>query len=282
MEKIIDQFFLCDPKFVFFDKIFKTNRGNNDFVSVIVSYYDTHNQLEDLLYFYSEQELKADNNKNILFRESSIATDLFNGVLIYTDLINPFLQKTITPLLRQLNKKKLDIENHGERLIVTFLNNVKKYIHLLPRFLRNFLFRIHRKIQKDCPDKKNEIIGNFFFLRFLCPIIIQPESYYLNSNNMIPITPRRTNNIFVTKILQKLAYKNEFQDWEVQLTKYNTLLVELQPIIEKIYKNLTNPSNNQDKLILTRSKRQIEIKDLYPVINKFLLDYFYIREFFNK
>lgn len=72
---------------------------------------------------------------------------------------------------------------------------------------------LHRMVILKYPELNMQIIGGFFFLRFFCPVLINP-----NGNNIVsetvPATARRTI-VIVTKIIQNISNGIEFGKKEV-------------------------------------------------------------------
>jgi len=77
---------------------------------------------------------------------------------------------------------------------------------------------LQRQVLLKYPEMEMKIIGGFFFLRFLCPVLISPEGSNIFTRK-ISAESRRTL-VLITKIVQNMSNRVLFKHKEVSNIKY--------------------------------------------------------------
>jgi len=98
---------------------------------------------------------------------------------------------------------------------------------------------------KKFPDSEKIVVSGFFFLRYICPAIVNPGSI---CPQLSPL--QRRNLILVSKVLQNVANGVEFGLKENYLTPLNPFIRESQPLYHSFISSLSSftftPSSSTD------------------------------------
>ncbi|KAJ3431851.1 inhibitory regulator protein ira1-related [Anaeramoeba flamelloides] len=176
-----------------------------------------------------------------LFRRNSLSSKILSA---HTRLIGKeYLQKTLGDLIKSSQKKimeeKISVEidplklketdnleqnlkNLSEMIeqyfctIIASVENIPKEFFLISNILK-------KSVEKKFENSTNIVIAGFFFLRFICPLIISPENLQIISGRL-PVEVRRAL-ILITKALQNLANGVRFGIKE-------EFMIPLNPVID--------------------------------------------------
>lgn len=93
--------------------------------------------------------------------------------------------------------------SHLEQCCMYFISEIERSLDYCPRSLRVIAHSVRRSVGQTFPSARVAAVGSFFFLRFLCPQMLQVAWAPEVSSNMT--TTARRNLLLLTKVLQFLA-----------------------------------------------------------------------------
>lgn len=93
---------------------------------------------------------------------------------------------------------------HLEQCCLYFLTEITKSLDYCPRGLRVIAHSVYRAVGLKFPSARLTAVGGFFFLRFLCPQMLQVAWATPEANATIAASAKR-NLLLLTKVLQFLA-----------------------------------------------------------------------------
>jgi len=106
------------------------------------------------------------------------------------------------------------------------------------------LFRIaQEEVNKKFPDQKTTVVGGFYFLRFMCPALVVPDTYGLIAQK--PSEKSRRSLILLSKVLQNLANSVEFGEKEAYMLKTNPFIMSNQASMYEFLDKLAAVSEEQ-------------------------------------
>lgn len=188
----------------------------------------------------------SNNLLNNLFRNNSFLTkslDIYNlriGHEYLEKVIGTFISKIVSnnesmevdPLRIRVEDEDLKtkiIENNYTRLLkhVEYIwNMIFKTSNDLPEQIKQQLTLLRKKIELYTSDTTVTLncITGFIFLRFFCPVILNPKLFSLTTNHQIGETKRSLT--LISKILMTFANRSKFGTKDNYLIKFNTSFIE--------------------------------------------------------
>lgn len=250
----------------------------------------------------SNNNQSSDHIFSTLFRGNSILTK--STELYFFKVGNEYINQVIKPILTEIiisgesceidparislpedEKRELIDANH--KRLIGWVSKLWRMIYKtskdLPIEIRNHLKTFRRELEKFCLKDNEEATLNciscFLFLRFFCPVILNPKLFNITWNHLND-TNRRTLTL-VCKILLNLSTLKKFGDKEPYMVNVNLFIEEnhdsLKSYIDKVTEKkldfrqrMFNLENSNKSLLKDVVFNQEELKEL-PV-NPFLLD----------
>lgn len=171
-----------------------------------------------------------------------------------------YLEKTIGSVTRFIITTSDSIELDPAKIVVKNVNNVnaekekilqqnktrileiiKKLLNLLEESITNLpstLKLLYNNLQKmvikkfpESPEVRYSVVSSFFFLRLVCPALLNPKLFGLYHIHVQNEAKRRLT--LVAKIFQSFANLNEFGEKEKWLITLNPFIVENIPRMKK-------------------------------------------------
>jgi len=199
-------------------------------------------QIFPLLKLLILKDISEASEHSILFRGNSMASKIIG---LYVKMLGiSYLKNVIQPILDVIrmfesvkNRKSIEIDPskiNPEQDIEENLKNLKVITQQvldgicgsadqLPSTIRAISHFVYTEVGRVFPGFEYVGVGNFLFLRFICPALISPESYGLSEEH------RHRSILLITKILQKLANGGKFGNKEEFMDPLNDFLDENQP-----------------------------------------------------
>ena len=109
----------------------------------------------------------------------------------------------------------------------------------LPRAIRFICVVLWSNVERKFGDFKFAALGGFFFLRFLCPALITPDSHGLVASNAVSKELRRTLTL-LTKVLQNISNGVEFGAKEEFMICMNPFIREQIPRVRQFFSEIVN------------------------------------------
>ncbi|KAJ6247171.1 inhibitory regulator protein ira1-related [Anaeramoeba flamelloides] len=234
------------------DKDFIVIRAINEIIEVtdmdkiaeiVIKLYYSKGLHIKLLKFMIDDEVAKNpiDQPTSLFRRNSLTAKLLSA---YTRLIGKeYIQKTLGDLIKASQKKiieekisveidplKLKESDNLEHNLKNLSEMIEQYFCTIVGSVENiprdfFLISniLKKSVEKKFENSTNIVIAGFFFLRFICPLIISPENLQIISDRL-PVEVRRAL-ILITKALQNLANGVRFGIKE-------EFMIPLNPVID--------------------------------------------------
>eukprot|EP01103_Thecamoeba_quadrilineata_P000018 TRINITY_DN10010_c0_g1_i1.p1 TRINITY_DN10010_c0_g1~~TRINITY_DN10010_c0_g1_i1.p1 ORF type:complete len:470 (+),score=90.50 TRINITY_DN10010_c0_g1_i1:123-1532(+) len=219
---------------------------------VIVQIFEENGLAFYLLKTVIHFEVERADEEGTLLRNTSVATLLMSA---YVRLIG---ERYLSVLLKQLlldflsSKVSLEIDpnrlDSGEdieknianlfEITKAFLNEICSSVDLCPMPLRILCGLLRNEVRRKFPEATMSAIGGFFFLRFVCPALVTPETFNFFGNVSISLSARRSL-ILVSKLLQSLTNGVPFGDKEAYMIPLNNFIFEHMPSVTQFFEALT-------------------------------------------
>ncbi|PRP80537.1 Ras GTPase activation domain-containing protein [Planoprotostelium fungivorum] len=203
------------------------------------TYEDEMTRLLDVV-ITDEVERHRCSSTKTLCREDSICSKV---ITFYFKLIGPrYLHDVISPTIRTMNKSHSSFEIHEgkvssdtrknnmkklKKIIVQLLDRIFKSIEQCPQEIRYSLLAVRCGIANSLSPGEDPLayIGSFFFLRFICPVLVVPSLIGLR----IPSARAQRGLILIAKVLQNLSNGILFGDKEEYMIEFNDILKQARP-----------------------------------------------------
>ncbi|KAJ6238162.1 ras gtpase-activating protein [Anaeramoeba flamelloides] len=291
-EGIEELIFNFDYKFI---KFLINNLPSSDYTSVsksLIELFITRNKLQIFLIKTIEWQCERIKNENTLFRTDSIESKSIawyfraNGLGYLSQMLNNTIEeiincnKSFEIMKSKLKENECLIENQKllTHYVFEIFNQILNSILQVPLPIRNIIYHLARITNKKFPDSKYLIIAGFFFLRFLTPAVVVPES--INPKFVNISTNSRRALILISKVIQTIANRGNFKEinWNFANcieTHFSEKLKKFMDLLVKpVY--IVNLLNNKEQKLVVLYEKEIEnlffgylLKDEKKVIRKF-------------
>ncbi|KAJ3432578.1 ras gtpase-activating protein [Anaeramoeba flamelloides] len=181
-------------------------------------------KLPDLVQFIKgsiEREVENTDLAPQLFRSNSMATKMMTSFSkqVGSEYLKNTFEKIITQIVKQqvrieIDPRKLKENENLEEMfkilrqyVKSFLDLIYKSTNYVPSVLREICQQLMLSVGKKFPDHKEISIAGVFFLRYLCPAIINPESFHIITN--IQVGNTRRTLIIIAKVIQTFVNRIE-------------------------------------------------------------------------
>ena len=214
--------------------------------------------------FFIRKEIYATSSAGLLFRGQNLTIKLLSlfamhiGQHYLIEVLRPFLaeleaEETETGALSfgfELDPQKLSGGEERERERETNLSNLLRWTE---RLLCGIFDRVDAipapllhvsAFLKQCVMKVHDngipyVLSGFFFLRFLCPVLVTPETLPgLNASAPTPSVRRLL--VLIAKIIQNVATHLEFGEKEEYMCCCNPFISSMIPRITKFYEHISS------------------------------------------
>jgi len=213
--------------------------GNPLLQQHIIQLYSAHGCLQSVLRHFFLQEIKETTDPCTLFRGASLATAIFSGHFHLNS--KQYIRKLTLPLISAICSSDRSwavnpdqepdpdaLKRNAEDikiLTAVFLDRIFDANRNLPNSITSVLSFIDQEIKKKFGSDAYDLLPSFFFLRFICPVIVSPERFGIVTDP--PATKTRRGLVVVTKILQQLAINESFGD------EKGPYMCQFNPILDK-------------------------------------------------
>eukprot|EP01127_Copromyxa_protea_P022550 TRINITY_DN8147_c0_g1_i1.p1 TRINITY_DN8147_c0_g1~~TRINITY_DN8147_c0_g1_i1.p1 ORF type:complete len:756 (+),score=138.43 TRINITY_DN8147_c0_g1_i1:2-2269(+) len=216
---------LLDPQFTLLYDVVKI-LGNealadNQLVKLVADFFRAHNREEELLFWSISNEIDFNYDAAGLFRMQSFATQMLFRLFFDDSSGMQYMRRTVLPVIQTLlpmkasqlelvpNRITVSVEE-AYRNLMFILDVVGDLFKLLnrevmycPTSIRRGFAHMKRIAEKKFPDVKDYVVPICFFLRFLCPTLLQSQEYGLMADK--PPSDTFQALMIISKILQNIA-----------------------------------------------------------------------------
>eukprot|EP01125_Pyxidicula_operculata_P018576 TRINITY_DN6609_c0_g1_i2.p1 TRINITY_DN6609_c0_g1~~TRINITY_DN6609_c0_g1_i2.p1 ORF type:complete len:842 (+),score=111.24 TRINITY_DN6609_c0_g1_i2:13-2538(+) len=254
----------------------------NNFIGLIDDFYLSRQKRGSLLLWAVEQEIKVTDNSSELFRMQSISTQMlfrtfFSGSGLY------YINKTVSHVLKSiiiLKEESLELVPNGISVSVEEanknLNNIlnltrslfellNDHISLIPNDICRCFITMKKFATHKFPEVRESVVPVVFFLRCLCPAILQPEQFGLTKEKLPP--PALKSLIIISKLLQNIAngiIKNNVTTYAPHDTLILNFIQEHIQTVKKFCTRLVDETQLSSSKKADSSKISTEIDDKVP------------------
>ncbi|KAJ3316747.1 Neurofibromin 1, partial [Blyttiomyces sp. JEL0837] len=209
-----------------------------EITSTFLSIFGSKGQEMKLISWVVDAEVQRTDYASNLFRRNSMATRMLSE---YSKLHGrEYLTAALKPVLDELLSMQpaLSFEIDPIRMsedddVAVNLANVKMLVKRLldgiigaqgklPDPLRQVCAIVSKAVAERFPENKVQSVGSFIFLRFICPVIVAPESFHISE----PVNDKdlRRGLVLATKVIQNLANNVLFGAKESYMVELNDIL----------------------------------------------------------
>eukprot|EP01114_Cavostelium_apophysatum_P012697 TRINITY_DN2900_c0_g1_i3.p1 TRINITY_DN2900_c0_g1~~TRINITY_DN2900_c0_g1_i3.p1 ORF type:complete len:791 (-),score=205.27 TRINITY_DN2900_c0_g1_i3:16-2388(-) len=198
----------------------------NDFTSKLLKVYSTLVGLDYLFDCLGKliRELYAIHSSN--FTDEHV----LHSLVLDTVEVDP--QKLTNDDDVSINKLQLQL------LTQKIFNSIIRQVNAVPVALRFVCNTIREGVAKKfSEDAARKAVGGFIFLRYICPSLISPHSYYLCKDPPDSETQRQL--LLVAKVLQNLSNGVQFGRKEEYMAPLNSFIQDNGPKMQKFFDEVT-------------------------------------------
>ncbi|KAL6080665.1 Neurofibromin 1 [Balamuthia mandrillaris] len=212
----------------------------DDLASALLTVFHANGKGQRLIIWAIDKELKVEKKPTTLFRGLSLAATLMSRYFQIS--ASEYLKSVMKPFLKELKSKHVDIEVDPAKLpkggdnTTTLLANqarLREYCQKLfdiivesidrfPTSLKTIFHFAQQTILERFPEMGYQLVGGFFFLRFLCPALVAPTAYKLQDTEPTPEVHRSL--VLISKVLQNLSNDVRFGQKEAFMMFMNDFL----------------------------------------------------------
>ncbi|MDP2436980.1 MAG: hypothetical protein Q8P67_14620 [archaeon] len=231
-----------------FEQVFTNEELERVVASLLAVYGSDRKMLENLFRRIFEAEISATVDENTLFRGSSTSIKLFS--LYTSEAGKEYLARTVLPFVTKYAAMPTALEVDPSRPGFS-QNNVRPLVDSVFQLVD----RIEASLAESAlgrlclpypvlaalvgarfPERRLQIVGGFFFLRFLCPYLVNPP--------LSQVSPAgRRNLILISKIVQNISNGSLFGEKEQFLQCANAMIEETRPRVQFFLQYISDASN---------------------------------------
>ncbi|KAL6060996.1 Neurofibromin 1, variant 2 [Balamuthia mandrillaris] len=236
--------------------------SQKDLTKALINLFSHNGTVLTLLKGIMYEEIQNTLDLSTLFRANSIAAKMLGHYIRMVGV--PYITKMLSPLLEEIynEDKSLEIDSfRNEQLTETevrenteelgkictkFLDRVDSVLEECPYQFRVICNFLHEEVKKKFPDIAWPVaVGNFFYLRFICPAIVAPETM---SPELVQYTTKKNTKrtlVLVSKTLQNVANGTKFFK-EPFMMGMGPWIRDNLPRCEKVFEHLAVIPENKE------------------------------------
>lgn len=162
-------------------------------------------------------------------------TDSPRSTLV-ADTATPPLSAKDVYVLETLQANQRNLEQYSEFL----LGHITRSLANMPKKIRVLARIVHRGVHRRFPDAAAVSVGGMFFLRFVCPALVNPRSWLAEGQ----VSSQGSRNLLLmTKLVQNLANGALFGRKEEFMVPLNAFLLKHRPAMEQFCSELSAPED---------------------------------------
>jgi len=226
-----------------------SSSGTDPLAQSLTAVLEKKCQTLQILDFFMEREVQLSQSSGTLFRANDPSSRLIRFYLKYLgfdwieSIFGPIISRLVASNFEcEVDPIRLDgnsnVEDNMERLIgltQEFFDAIVKNLDRCPPQIVALCACIGTKVQSKFPEHTLSAMGGFFFLRYLCPALVQPAAFGLvNKNAQVAPTIMRAL-ILSAKILQNLSNRVNFGEKENYLTHANAFISRNTQALDGIF-----------------------------------------------
>jgi hypothetical protein len=265
------------PNMLLLRALFDVPKASDDYKSItrwVMTLFQTSNKLMRLMQVAVRQEVQC-TCIDALFREDTMVCTLASSFLKWAG--GAYLRQILGPVISKIaqSKKSFEIDlNKGgakgnekrvRKLVAEILKGIFESSSSCPLPVREFLFYMRSEIRDKHPQAQaDNTICAFFFLRFVCPTIVNPREN--GAINKFPTEEAKRGLLIAARIVQTLANDGDCDPDKPYLDKINKLINDNRPNMRKYIEGLSNKSvitkETAQESITNSLSRKLAIEEL--------------------
>jgi hypothetical protein len=233
---------------------------------LLFEFFDAHERLSDFMKWAITLEVQKTDTPEQLFRGHTVATHLLSRIFASESAIN-FLKSTVLLLIKDLeshtdnnNSKNNPTDDKDTvefylQAAKRFIETLQKELFIVPLEIREVMVAIKREVAAKFPEQDNVVIV-VWFLRFLCPAILQPHVYGVTEE--APTPQLLQSLLFVSKLLQNVA-----NGITTKLDNYGANSKEVKKFLDvhiPVLKDYAAKLTNEEEITLYRKILRANVK----------------------
>lgn len=191
----------------------------DDFSLALLNVYDSRGKSLSLVKEVVIREIEHSDSGTDVLRRNCVATKILSlyaktkGYHYLQDTLGPFLKNMVgnpTNYIFELEPEKVKDydefkENleHFERCITELTQSLENNMDRMPCVFREVCSTIQTTVSKKFPEAKESAVSAFFFLRYICPALVSPDTEGLLDKPPQPDV--RRSLLLLAKVIQNMA-----------------------------------------------------------------------------
>jgi hypothetical protein len=225
-----------------------TSETTADLVTLFFSVKREEWFLENIIYYFLDEELLQTASLNTLFRRNSTASRVTSGFLyaVGSRFLQQYLRRPLEAIISEENKRgeqkvPLEVVARYSNLV---LDAILSQLDNLPNCIRQVCRHVGDRVAEKFKDQKSARligIGGVLFLRFFCPAVLSPIEYGIVSRSSVLSPTCQGTLVKVTSSIQCLVNQVSFVAGK-SLFEMNEVFVDLRRTETNAFlENLTLP-----------------------------------------
>eukprot|EP01102_Stenamoeba_stenopodia_P019729 TRINITY_DN751_c0_g1_i2.p1 TRINITY_DN751_c0_g1~~TRINITY_DN751_c0_g1_i2.p1 ORF type:complete len:501 (-),score=90.90 TRINITY_DN751_c0_g1_i2:243-1745(-) len=226
---------------------------NSDEASIVpqplIALLDANGKSFSIFTSMIQSEIQKTTDEATLFRNSSGATMLMTafgrhvGELYLHQLLKPLFFELPKNVSFEIDPGRIRSGTQSENMqnlkaiAKKFIEKITQSVDHVPKQIKQLCTLLQSEVSKKYPESRLSSVGGFFFLRFICPAIVTPDSFGIISD--VVDSNMRRGLILVSKILQSLTNGVLFGEKESYMVPLNDFIKEHTSTIHAFFDKLT-------------------------------------------
>eukprot|EP00026_Physarum_polycephalum_P006322 Phypoly_transcript_06364.p1 GENE.Phypoly_transcript_06364~~Phypoly_transcript_06364.p1 ORF type:complete len:491 (-),score=52.80 Phypoly_transcript_06364:170-1642(-) len=269
---------LDSPNMTLLRALFDVPKATDDYKAIakwVMTLFRTCNKLMYLMQVAIRQEVQC-TCVDALFRQDTMVCTLASSFLksVGGDYLNEILGPVICKVAPSKKSFEIDLHKPGgqktnekrvRKLVGEILKALFESSPNCPLAVREFLFYMRNEIRDRYTSTEAEsTVRSFYFLRFVCPIIVNPREN--GTINKFPTEEAKRGLCIAARIVQTLANDGECDTSQPHLLKLNKLILDNKPNMRKYIEGLSNKSvatkETGSECVTSNPSRKLAVEEL--------------------
>lgn len=191
----------------------------DDFASALLNVYDSRGQSLSLVTDVVTREIEHSDSSTDILRRNCVATKVLS--LYAKSKGYHYLQETLGPFIKNMMARPeeyiFELEpdrvsdlqefthnlDNFEKCVTELIGALEKNMPKMPCVFKEVCATIQSAVQPRFPESKESAVSAFFFLRYICPALVSPDS-----NGLLEAAPPpeiRRSLLLLAKVVQNMA-----------------------------------------------------------------------------
>eukprot|EP00002_Diphylleia_rotans_P014404 TRINITY_DN2808_c0_g1_i1.p1 TRINITY_DN2808_c0_g1~~TRINITY_DN2808_c0_g1_i1.p1 ORF type:complete len:755 (+),score=160.37 TRINITY_DN2808_c0_g1_i1:49-2313(+) len=238
-----------------------TSERKDDIARLLMNLFFEHDETHVLITSICKHEVANTLSESTLFRTDSMGTKMMAALcrMVGLSYLKSTLSVPISQLIKDAPRMELDpsrlkspsdaVKNAEtlKRISQSFIDTIITSLPLIPGLLREVGFIIRDAVVQKFSDAGRVSTAGFFFLRFLCPSLLNPKKYDVIDELSLNDQTHR-GFVLVAKIIQNLANRVQFGGKEAYMIPMNEVILTNQHRLDAFLDSFpSDPKQSQSK-----------------------------------